>query len=70
MTVKGMSRDLSDEDVRAAVIGEIQRRFPTVSEPQIARDAERELRSFGEPPVRQYLPVLVSRRLQARYRTS
>ena len=68
MSVKNMSRDVTDQDVRAAVVTDIRRRFPGISEPQIAQDVDRELRSFGSPPIRQFLPVLVARRLQARYR--
>ena len=70
MSVKNISRDVTDDDVREAVASDMRRRFPGISEPQIAQDVERELRSFGRPPVRQYLPLLVSRRLRARYRAN
>ena len=70
VAVKSMSRDVTDEDVQAAVVSDIRRRFPMIGEAQIAQDAQGELRSFGQPPIRQYLPVLIARRLQARYRAT
>jgi hypothetical protein len=69
MSVKTLNRDVTDDDVRAAVVTDM-RRFPGISEPQIARDMDCELRSVGRPPVRQYLPLLVSRRLQAQDRAN
>jgi hypothetical protein len=68
MSLKTMGNAASADDLRAAIVTDLRNRFPQVSQRQVTMDVERELRSFGEPPIRQYLPILVARRLQSRYR--
>ena len=57
-------RELSPEQLRHSIVSDLGRLLPGADPGQLEREVVIELERFGDPPVRQYLPVLVARRVR------
>ena len=55
---------MTREELRQVIVSDLQRVEPST----LAREVGTELDRFGEVPVRQYLPVLVAKKVHDRHR--
>jgi hypothetical protein len=62
------TRDLTADEMRHGIVSDLERLLPDVDASVLEREVVIELDSFGDPPVRQYLPVLIARRVREHHR--
>ena len=62
------ARDPSREELRHSIVSDLERLIPDVDAAELDREVVVELDRFEHASVRQYLPVLVARRVRDRHR--
>lgn len=62
------AREQTFEEMSDRVVSDLERVLPDVEITQLEREVATELERFGDPPVRQYLTVLVFRRVREIHR--